>query len=662
MLIGIYKNLAWKDLKKILESLGHTVDWVQYQSMIVKKHDVLIDIGYHFSKSGDCYMIRIVTENMFNKLCDGICSRICHKCRKSMNNKINETILLSSNEIWLTEELEDTKYYYKYMFPKAIIKVIPFFTLNFDHILFDCFVPKSKKNVAIFNKNESVDDNFLWPLIACNKSEIDSCYVFNVPPSMKNLDFVKTYTKSLENLKNKLSFEGTHDPYVILQKYCNVAIIEGTEITQIHHICAYFGISLVHTCKRFKYGLYYEASDLELAAKHLRNNNVPKPLRISIKKDWVLKTIKSICLPSKIKIGITISNLESTMAKIFNNGLNQHIFMFYDWLYYQKGVEPYLISNKIPKKCKYRTINVVDGYNICKLDRIIHIGLEITKSIFEKQGYKWKKNVKYCMGNLDIELKNKLFKQTFSPNNGSPYVCGCKKNQFEQRDDIVRETFYDEVWISPHFGYAKHFFQQVYQAPVHVCPYFWTPQFINTLSYEPKGMMPTKLRVGIFEPNFYRYKSCFVPIIGCSFARQHVEEVYVFNGKKLEQFAQMKQFIKQSEVPIHLHDRAKITTDKIDVIVCYQEKCALNFMYLECFELGIPLIHNSRFMSGAGYYYETPEELSEQLGAIATCFNRAEYMEACKPTLQRYSLDHNVKSAEWFREKLCKKGTKKKTM
>ena len=57
---------------------------------------------------------------------------------------------------------------------------------------------------------------------------------------------------------------------------------------------------------------------------------------------------------------------------------------------------------------------------------------------------------------------------------------------------------------------------------------------------------------------------------------------------------------------LHIEERHRfqyIMQNYCNVVISYQENWELNYLYLECFYLGIPLIHNSEILKEWGYYY-----------------------------------------------------------
>ena len=76
-------------------------------------------------------------------------------------------------------------------------------------------------------------------------------------------------------------------------------------------------------------------------------------------------------------------------------------------------------------------------------------------------------------------------------------------------------------------------------------------------------------------------------------------------------------------------------------LISFQENWDLNYTYLECFYLGIPLIHNSKILKNYGYYYPDYDidKAVEQLENILTYLNQEEHKlyDLC---INRYKLSY----------------------
>lgn len=334
-----------------------------------------------------------------------------------------------------------------------------------------------------------------------------------------------------------------------------------------------------------------------------------------------------------MKIGVTIYALKEldTKSKFYRNGINQHIIFLYNYLI-TKTNNVYFISNSNSQKNKsYRTIKNNDYRTLSKLDVIISVGLEINTN----EILKLNKDVKiifYSMGNsfqVDtyslLNLCPTLYKNSF--NN---YIC-------------------TEMWISPQFEFSIDYYKYRHRLEnVKVVPFFWNPSYLTIKPEEVKKV--DNIKVGIFEPNLAKEKSFVIPTIACDFAEQYIENVYIFalqNKVKddlLKGFIGLSDLHKNKKVSIeHRHQFSQMITKYCNVVVSYVENWDLNFLFLECFHLGIPLIHNSKILKNYGYYYEGCDatKAAEHIKNLKiNGFNKEQYIARHREVLFKYSLEN----------------------
>ena len=74
---------------------------------------------------------------------------------------------------------------------------------------------------------------------------------------------------------------------------------------------------------------------------------------------------------------------------------------------------------------------------------------------------------------------------------------------------------------------------------------------------------------------------------------------------------------------------------------------------MECFYLGIPLIHNAPMLKDYGYYYEKFDTSmgAEKVKEIYESFDKEAYIEKNKEILRKYSI-HNKEYQDWFINKI----------
>ena len=349
-----------------------------------------------------------------------------------------------------------------------------------------------------------------------------------------------------------------------------------------------------------------------------------------------------------MKIGITITNLEEydNIDNIYTSGFNQHIFMLYYYLI-KKTDNTFFISNTNSKKNNYKFIMHNDYVKLAKLDIILVVGLPI--------------NIK------KIKLINKNVKNIFY-NMGSMHVVDVYSMLNLDKKRNIKSTIYnyDEVWIYPHFEYCIDYYKYKYKTKkVYVVPFFWEPRYlqinINQIKQVEDKLSNTRnIDIAVFEPNIYKEKACFIPIIACEFAKDYITTAKIFNSQKLNNQS-IKTFFNLSD----LYKQGKLSAEQrygfsfimskyCNIVLSYVENCDLNFLFSECFYLGIPLIHNSKILKDYGYYYEgcNAEQAAEHIKNIKiNGFNREEYIDKHKEVVYKYSLE-NPEVTGFFKERL----------
>ena len=92
---------------------------------------------------------------------------------------------------------------------------------------------------------------------------------------------------------------------------------------------------------------------------------------------------------------------------------------------------------------------------------------------------------------------------------------------------------------------------------------------------------------------------------------------------------------------------------KCNCIISTTQEWDLNYVFLECFYYGIPLIHNSKMLQEYGYYYPDLDinKAAEQVKEVFNTHNTQLYIEKHKPILHKYSIS-NPYNQEWVRNKL----------
>lgn len=235
------------------------------------------------------------------------------------------------------------------------------------------------------------------------------------------------------------------------------------------------------------------------------------------------------------------------------------------------------------------------------------------------------------------------------------------------RDNKFASIYYekfDEIWISPHFQYCQEYYKIRYKTDnVFISPYFWRNDFLIKDNIIENVLTDiNELKVAVFEPNIEQAKFFLIPLSICEKAHNDITKLKIFNSTKFNK----NTFFNKLIVGTNLHKTNKlcvegrhslgyILTTYCNCVVSYVEDCDLNYVFLECFYLGVPLIHNSIMLKDYGYYYPRLNVTrgAEQIKNVIKNHNRQQYINKHKPLLDKYSIN-NPLYATWVKEKLKK--------
>jgi hypothetical protein len=330
-----------------------------------------------------------------------------------------------------------------------------------------------------------------------------------------------------------------------------------------------------------------------------------------------------------ISVGLTISDYKNFDKNLFSNGLHQHVYTLYQYFKTIDKIKTYIVSNN--KKEEDHDDNFISIYDIERLkclDYLVVLGLVPTI-----------KTVNILKGNVKI-ISWKLG-NSFEMNMAAYFY-----DYLEARHD-GKNVQYDTTWISPHFDYARDYYRFLYNTEIEVAPYIWSPYFTDK---ELKGKellsFENGINIGVLESNIHLLKNCVYPMLICDRLGEEIDHTYIFNScrlkknKKFVQFATISEHVRSSRITFEKRYRFSFIVQKYcNVILSHQEHCELNYVYLECFYHGIPLVHNSKMIKDYGYYYEgnDVETAVEHIRNIKRSFNREEYIERNKAAVLKYS-------------------------
>lgn len=217
---------------------------------------------------------------------------------------------------------------------------------------------------------------------------------------------------------------------------------------------------------------------------------------------------------------------------------------------------------------------------------------------------------------------------------GNYYVLDQERFAFGCHEGVSfyeNSQYYDEYWLLPMYEFARSYIETMTRRPVVVVPYVWDSEIIDawmtrtgtakdirwTGPASPGSVPPTLL---IAEPNVSIHKTALVPLAICE--RYHLEggplaTVICLSSKKgnasdreRDKIISGLQIAARGLVetyprlvfPEVLHQLKAL--GKQPVLVSHQIMNDLNFLQLEMFYLGYPVVHNCDRLRDGGFHYD----------------------------------------------------------
>jgi hypothetical protein len=197
------------------------------------------------------------------------------------------------DEIWISSHHDYQRPYIQTLFQNENIKPVPYIwdpapiqhaIKNTDpqKLFFNPSHPHQKetsKNICIFEPNSSFSQNFLVPLIICEKAyvshklDIDAINIFNCKKLRSNKGLSSVLSK-LHLTKDKKTYFNNRWGFIdAIERWGGAVVSHQTtnELTRLHLECLYLGVPLIHNCKSLEdAGYFYENSDINEGADQLR--------------------------------------------------------------------------------------------------------------------------------------------------------------------------------------------------------------------------------------------------------------------------------------------------------------------------------------------------------------------------------------------------------
>lgn len=244
---------------------------------------------------------------------------------------------------------------------------------------------------------------------------------------------------------------------------------------------------------------------------------------------------------------------------------------------------------------------------------------------------------------------------------GNVFVLHQEEFVFQKHNILThyRQNYFTENWVLEMYAYARDYIQMVSAKDTIITPYVWDTDIIKNY-LQTNNILTTqtvdnnsKVNLLIFEPNMSIHKNSFVPLLICDeYYKTHkdnVNKVYVFCGDNvIENCAFVKQLKLYTDKKLETYGRIimpyivdviKKNNNFRNIVVSYNLLNNLNFLHLEMFYLGIPIIHNCKPFEKNDMYFDD-FDLFKAVNIIEhtrTNFNRSNYIDKCKQIIDAFS-------------------------
>lgn len=306
---------------------------------------------------------------------------------------------------------------------------------------------------------------------------------------------------------------------------------------------------------------------------------------------------------------ILLATATITEENLFSNGLFQNVYVFYR-MFEAMGFLPLMIVNKksddINKIPIYmRDLRLITVEEIAKNPIPVSVYIEVGMSIDSQM----RKYLKLCgakiaklyLGNIiNIDIETPIFYPSM---------------HFAHH--VIGEL--DEIWVSPHYTqhaeYARALNHIDIRKPNAVVPYVWDSQILFGNGDRKFEWSKGKETFLVLEPNISFQKCSLVPLMILEkWYREHSSwngEIIVINGERLLLIPFFKAIFDSLDIVKDGLVKMRGRTDILSLLkefpsgipICHQWNNEYNYMVLEYFATGYPVMHNASDWSQYGYYY-----------------------------------------------------------
>ena len=223
------------------------------------------------------------------------------------------------------------------------------------------------------------------------------------------------------------------------------------------------------------------------------------------------------------------------------------------------------------------------------------------------------------------------------------------------------QSYFTENWVLEMYDYAKDYIQLVSEKPTQIMPYVWDIDMIDRYVNENKLLSnydthdTSKVNILMFEPNMSIHKNSLIPLLIANEYykrnKNNVNKIYMFCSENILKRDSLQLFLDKLEVykdkRIESYGRIVMPSiidiihknnNFINIVLSYNILNQLNFIHLELFHLGIPIIHNCEPFKQNNLYFNNFELLKavDLIEDVRCNFNKKKYIEECKCIIDEF--------------------------
>lgn len=235
------------------------------------------------------------------------------------------------------------------------------------------------------------------------------------------------------------------------------------------------------------------------------------------------------------------------------------------------------------------------------------------------------------------------------------------------------QSYITENWVMEMYDYALDYIKLMSGKPTRIVPYVWDNDIIRIYITNNKLFTRSvnhqrnhsKVNLIFFEPNMSIHKNSLVPLlIANEYYKTHkdrLHKIYVFCGDKAvnnlnSEFLTQLEIVRDKRVEVYgriimayILDNIEQNNPYLNIVVSYNMLNRLNFLHLELFDMGVPILHNCEPFKENGMYFGD-FDLCEAVNMIETTrdtFDKQTYKARCAPIIERFASSNTERVADY---------------